>query len=373
MPFFINEPRLQNRVGHIAMTPLENPVPITNNDGPLFHSVPNQHQAEVFDDLFRETNPPLESPTPDRQQLDPESRLYIERLIAQTGKLLSESQLAKFTGVTNKKEINKIFFGMESQVAEENKAANEAAFADIGKILSASVTQARKKKIADIKESIAYRLNESSNFADRSLNCLRQANEKRDELLQLEESPADFSAGLAAIKKNTFWKLLKVDTTLQKVTFQSGNVVLKYVNKTHGTNYAVNLGTFIMEWNIKRPEFKVLALERNIVIEEYAHPHITGHGSVCWGTANHTIGQALLNQDVETILGVTQSLMHTYNPDSPYVRLEEFFVRANPELMKGDSEKRPHQKAWIMWTDYDENFPFSVSILEEENEGDDDH
>ena len=60
----------------------------------------------------------------------------------------------------------------------------------------------------------------------------------------------------------------------------------------------------------------------------YCHPHVDGDGSVCLGRASEGGGDDMINGAMETMdllaaYDAIESLLHTYNPNSPFFRLSE--------------------------------------------------
>jgi hypothetical protein len=84
-----------------------------------------------------------------------------------------------------------------------------------------------------------------------------------------------------------------------------------------------------------------MAYKNNTIVEGYAHPHIRGIGSFCWGNALDTVNKNLVydknlvfkGKIVQAFITV-QELMKTYNSGSPYKSLTQFRRKQNPAYLK---------------------------------------
>jgi len=65
----------------------------------------------------------------------------------------------------------------------------------------------------------------------------------------------------------------------------------------------------------------------------YFHPHIDEEGRVCWGTASETVANHIVNGQIDKIMPLLWALLHTYNPESPYIKLSTLIeVKRNREI-----------------------------------------
>jgi gas vesicle protein len=76
----------------------------------------------------------------------------------------------------------------------------------------------------------------------------------------------------------------------------------------------------------------ITALSDKPLTHRYPHPHISQSGVFCLGEAAKEIPKLLASQQYDLVFQLLHSLINSYNPESPYIHLEEF-----TELKEGKS------------------------------------
>lgn len=351
------------------MSNLTNPfgdlVPVPRTDSPI--------DDEIMDKLLGAIDQATDRVqiAQENQGPSPDTMFYIHSLESQTGKKLGESQYLLFKDLTNKKDINKLFFGLESTYLDEQRDVKVENLQLIQKTLAQTMKRKRAEAIKEYERTIYRGLEDAKVHYGHAQNSLVNANASRlalEELLNKEPEPVS----LEKLQQNKFWRIQKVDASNNKVLFLSQPVILRYKREAQGIDYCVNMGRYMLHWTMGRADVRIYGDEGTADVQGTTHPHIMNSGTVCWGSAGSTISKALVHQDIYTILDVAQAILHVYNPDSPYTRLEEFFAVKHPELLQGETEYRPYQKAWIEAYEYNNNLAYSPEIIEESGSEDDD-
>ena len=126
------------------------------------------------------------------------------------------------------------------------------------------------------------------------------------EIVQLENEFDDFS----------------VDSANGKICVMTDHIELE----------GMDFGTFNIELNLremvnlnKESSYRVVAQEPNRAGTEYevTHPHVS-HNRLCEGDGYNTIRKALTQGRLTDFFMIVENILKTYNPESPYVSLEDW-------------------------------------------------
>lgn len=290
---------------------------------------------------------------------------YIATLAASAGVLLTNEQVEALVKLDNKVDINKAFFALAAKPVEQVRLD----MSGMQKGLEESMLSVKKREVEDqtyvMKDHMARALR---HFQDGHAQ-LRLASDIRLELANLGGMVLPkFEDLIEKVYADPFWSVSHVDKQYYKVKFTSKHAVCRYVNKTQGVDMTVNFGVFQVEWRILTNDIKVLPISDNLEVDGHHHPHIS-YGVVCWGNAKDTVVNALMAFDIASVLKVVQSILTTYNPDSPYVEMSRFWVQQNPAALEGAAVTYEFEgKAWIRDYVRDEIY---VNVLDEEAYGGD--
>lgn len=144
-----------------------------------------------------------------------------------------------------------------------------------------------------------------------------------DQLKAFDSMSFDPSVEVAKIIASGKWRFLNVDH-LQWVSFATVNdIILTYRNDAQGINCSVNLGLFKVQFNLGTGAFRVYKLGRNLEVNGYYHPHVSG-GNLCTGEVNRLFSEAISKRDLARVLDIAFDVLSSYNHDSPYVLLTSF-------------------------------------------------
>ena len=155
-------------------------------------------------------------------------------------------------------------------------------------------------------------------------------NEAQDKLEQLEEAKAQ-----GAIESKTYnqllkihqagnWKIYKIEH--HRVHFYSArDVICTHVNPAAGINMAVNMGRFVLKFDLVNRKFRLDNLYNNLDLtnslwKEALHPHVLLN-DICWGNVSSKAGEYVRTTQLVEWVKLFDELLATYNPDNPYVKL----------------------------------------------------
>jgi hypothetical protein len=68
---------------------------------------------------------------------------------------------------------------------------------------------------------------------------------------------------------------------------------------------------------------QAMALDPNVK-QGHSHPHIDSGGRVCFGDAQNALAMAAVSLDIAAYFEILEAVLSTYNPESPYVGIEEW-------------------------------------------------
>jgi hypothetical protein len=337
-----------------------------------YEALQGASQPMVIEDEFVEFQAAKE---PEFEGIDTDILMYVHHLESMTKKPLGKSQYALFKGITDKSEVNKIFFPLESTKIQEDKTATVEQVDFLSETLKKNLESSRRRLVKETEAQIKRNADRARDSFLQADSYLRTMRDFQKEIEVLEDKPLDVKDIVAKVLANPFWQLYEVNTSTSKITFLSGNVVLRYVNPKQGVEMQAMFGQFKAVWDIATAKLFCKPVSDKYTVDGNPHPHVSQYGDVCWGNAAGTLTSALRTYDIAAALNLLQSLLHTYNPDSPYVALETYFIRQRPELLsKEDAEYKLQDYAWIKQYKYDDYSPApkieDASNTDEDGEGD---
>lgn len=89
----------------------------------------------------------------------------------------------------------------------------------------------------------------------------------------------------------------------------------------------VDLGPFEVRLDLDGKSVYVHGLIGTIEVDDYVHPHVSSSGIPCFGSATAKFHEAMARLDITKVLRMIQAMLTQYNPDSPYKRLERYYVK----------------------------------------------
>jgi hypothetical protein len=132
------------------------------------------------------------------------------------------------------------------------------------------------------------------------------------------------------------------------------NVVLHDVNKSANLDLHLDVGQLAVRINLKNNfALSVIPYKGNIQSGAMFHPHVNSEGTPCWGDAQNIAVKAIADYDFEKALTLLHTLLHTYNPGSPYINLANLkengikMSRVAEHLKHPDKNKKKKEEAAV--------------------------
>lgn len=292
---------------------------------------------------------------------------YIQMLMANYGFKLSLEQMQELARLSDKSAINKKM----AEYYEQHKAGkpigpniDEIIQQASGDLQSFFKTKFEEKRNNIKKEITSYQKDANKYFAE-AHNKLLRMNEKVIEFDQLKEDGTDVRQLFDSLSNNPFWRIEKFRDGI--LYFESNDVIVRYVNKAQNVDMTVNFGPMWAMWLTRNGIVKMDSTRMKYDVGGFPHPHVGIDGYVCWGNAASSYTNHIKSLNIAEILNILQSLLQTYNPGSPFARLDKFYAKSNPSISKGEFEHRPVRWAWVYCEDDDWEFSPDFDYESEEH------
>lgn len=301
--------------------------------------------------------------TPEQKAANLSALNYVKTLAAQQNMNISEWNILEIFGkedgvnlVTDKKNLNKLFFDKLLKVKEEAKAEalkpeviqNQAL--EVEKIKKAFVEAAKKIRANEIQvfRNNLYTFEQNLARAQQNLNsALVQFNETNNKIRALEEVTdvdTKYTSALAGVQKvieKGLWINPVYENGYLYLNTQT-NVMLHEVNKAAKLDLHLDLGQLAVRININsNMHFDVIPYKNNLGVQGYFHPHVRPEGGICWGEASTAAMKHIADLQLEKALILLHSLINSYNPASPYMPLSRFKAEGNKMTRVAESVKHP--------------------------------
>lgn len=256
---------------------------------------------------------------------------YLELLAGQTATDIDSWTLTPFSdcekplGGIDRRIVNRVFF--EQKEARLNGVeALAVAVSETHLNASIEIAEFTRQKIATFTGQYLEKMKAVERYNAYLEVVLKDAWLNKKEIYALEGRPA--TSILDAVNKlisEKFWVFESYkDGALSLVTAQ--DVVMSEINPSAGINRTVNLGKYLMRYDVKTASLKVLRHSQNILRDgTFYHPYIYKDGTICWGNAANTAYKLLAEGALYEVGGLLSALLVTYAPDAtPYVHLYDF-------------------------------------------------
>lgn len=123
----------------------------------------------------------------------------------------------------------------------------------------------------------------------------------------------------AALKKMAEGGLIMVDDDLIKIDL--GRVDICYQGKVY------DIGYFEMELTLDDDDNNITLINKEGAMDGYYHPHITGSGEPCFGNLSGEVDALIDSLDLDLLVSVIQSHLHSYNPRDAYIKIENWPIK----------------------------------------------
>jgi hypothetical protein len=316
--------------------------------------------------------PPILEPRAEAPR--PEDIEYVRILEASAGVTLDQGLLESIAAIGDRREINKCFFATIATMPKAPKVA-DVDFSQLEKAHQERVDKLREDQIGRYIVDINANQKAARDRMMAGQEYLRMATLLRAKLASLEKQTVTIQDELKKICENPFYtfKGIVSDSIGTSAEFITGRVIMRYTEPIQGIDMQLDFGQFLVSWSTNG-DLYVYGYKDNTDVRGYLHPHVSS-GSVCYGNTADAFTNAAAKGKISDCFTIVQSILHTYNPDSPYVTLESFFLqknRATIKLDELDTHWEEEGKVWINDFAYDGTLSRTLDTSTYENDDGDD-
>lgn len=130
--------------------------------------------------------------------------------------------------------------------------------------------------------------------------------------------------------------------------FTTPPVTLRDVNLHAGLDIKVDMGSYKVIYIPGKNVVQVHPHEGNTHAKGFPHPHVSGNFGVCWGNAENIYTQAMRNYSPAAAFAALKTILTSYNVNSPYTPLQNFYYTKHPEHLAGTAViSRLKRIAWV--------------------------
>jgi hypothetical protein len=261
---------------------------------------------------------------------------YIQHIAASSSVNLDRWNISKLfddgeegpTIITDKSEINKIFFVEAEKRKEKNekkkdKPETEASFSSdkIKEQISALVNSQVNNYRRNLETQIQNATQHITELTRQINNDIKIIGERRLALGSLdgESIESKIKEGFDKIVAEGNWVNPVIEGDY--IYFNTGaDIIMKYAP----TESSVNFGKLAAKINLTNLSSTVIPYKKNRVSGTYYHPHVGFHGSICWGHAADQVASYQNELKVYEIMSLLYALLHTYCDEAPYTSIQSF-------------------------------------------------
>lgn len=298
----------------------------------------------------------------DTDTLRKQSVNYIKQLCGMTGTAVSglPAEL-DFTKATieplPKSSINRIFFEFKRTLAASPKP--QMAY-EVKAELNTFLNPANElERLRDEQQEMRTKVTRKNN----ELQKLMSAVSKHEILINAikHEVSLPFAEVVQNIVDQGKWNysMSLITSAGRFIEFNTANdVIIRWLDRDAKIDHVVNMGKFMARINLTSFTMNLLPCNENIKVNGHYHPHLNTSGTPCWGNAANTVVDAFRRFQLTKLLDVAFTLLHEYNPESPYVTLDRF-IAEKPQ----DTRFVPAGRIWFFADATIENFDLESSIM----------
>jgi hypothetical protein len=271
---------------------------------------------------------------------------YIELLASQTGTKMEPWDLAVVFGtgksghelVTDKTEINKIFFAKIEEIKTKTPAQVFAIEARVAEQIDASTRLNTDRILNDLRRNRDRHILDATRAYERIANSLVEAHRIETSIMAVERRESTVSNQISQLIQENFWDFHELHGGILKLSTKN-DVVLTHKNPAAGVDIRLNMGRYLAHLNLSTMGLSVFPYEDNLILSGYPHPHITESGNICWGSASNTVHEKLPTGQVMDVFRILASLLVNYNDSNPYIALAQFQAEAKKREAKREKEE----------------------------------
>lgn len=269
---------------------------------------------------------------------------YLKVIASQLGTRLEDIPSDVLSQIEKKRSqngVNEIFFPWLASFKEQAKvkagdfsAEDEVLFQDLGAVKNLDEYKRTEAALKNWLDQMEWCLREHAKYG-------KQAIDARTRLAVLEgKEPTQLKDLVNKIQADGWYRYSSEETKsynqnrgTKYLVFITPRVVMKYYDKTKKAEVDLDMGQYKVLWQPNSYSMQVLGHKDNITAHGHIHSHINSGGSICWGNAGDRVSQAIAKGDPVPQFRALQTLLQTYNAESPYVGIEHFIAARDPKLL----------------------------------------
>jgi len=236
---------------------------------------------------------------------------------------------SKITGKMFKRKttVNRVFFAQVEKLAPpkpETDLLSESDLIQINNLIKTETDRAvsRLKENRDANFSTAQ-----SRYADYT-KFMRAAGELETQINSFQGRSVDsVKTALNNVLKDGWYSVNAISA--DSIILATSPIMLTYKNPAQKADTTVPMGRFLVKYNLIGFALSVERFQNNVVYNDHYHPHVARRGEVCFGEIRDRMNAAIAKADIETVFNGTRSVLTTYHPDNPYIRLHDFETTFN--------------------------------------------
>lgn len=298
---------------------------------------------------------------------------YIKTLAATTITDISAWDVLKVFGgedghlVTDKKQLNKLFFDNLEKVKEktkkkiqeleklklslETKDEAEKALVEEASVKDKSLAQLDListhlvTTVATIRSQEERMAEDNFHHATRNLesayrnveNQHKNVGDAQMKYLSMKKDPKEIAETIKKQLHNIVTKGVWINPIFQGNFLYLNtptNIVLNHVNKAASVDMSLDVGQVAVKINMTQGfAMTVIPYKDNIIFtkkdnfgygfREFFHPHVNVNGQICWGNASDTYVKMVKNFELDKSLILLHALLNSYSETAPYVLLSD--------------------------------------------------
>lgn len=228
--------------------------------------------------------------------------------------------------VTDKNEINKRFFTHLEQIKANVPEEYLSIEPEIERQIKEATRELVNSQVRQFREKAESCRITMQDYYQRAEMNASQMVRYQNMVLSIQGKTNPIMDEIRKVASGTYWKFHSFDGRCLR--FETRNpTILVHKNPSAGIDITLNMGLYAAVVDIKTMQTKVTAQGGNIVVDGYYHPHVTGHGDICWGTGLTAATGFMKDFRLLDLMELLAANLSNYNSGNPYVSLERFKIK----------------------------------------------
>lgn len=237
--------------------------------------------------------------------------------------------------ISDRPKMNGIFFDYKLKAPAVRLALSPEALLKLRCLEDAARNLSARPMINQAERSMNYALSRHREY----MSYMKTAAKAYAQAELIKGHRPDYARDVVEVEAEGFWKFSDIESDTANIVFETVNdVLLSYLNTQHGVKQSVNLGRFRVIYSIKDAVLFFQSITKKF---RHVHPHIHAN-TMCFGDVRDEIHQFIAKGMIVPVMQICQKALQSYNPDSPYTRLE-WFLEENKRLEDLSDEERQEE------------------------------